>query len=71
MFKQYYRSVPAAVEIFTTHFPIAARLKQNADAATFAAFAKDIHSMFEKQNRASDGTMVMDCEYFEGIARRA
>ncbi len=70
-FKQYYRSLAAAVELFSTHFPIAVMMKQKTDAATFAAFTKDIHSMFERLNKATDGSLVLDCDYFEGIARRA
>lgn len=70
-FKQFFRSVDSGVEIFTTHFPIAVKVIGPADAATKAAFKKDLTELFQSQNSAKDGTLVMECEYFEGIARRA
>ncbi|MCC6573170.1 MAG: class I SAM-dependent methyltransferase [Planctomycetes bacterium] len=69
-FRQHYRSVPHGLEVFFSAFGPAVKIAQTADAATVANLKADISAFFTKQNRATDGTLILDSDYFETIARR-
>ena len=69
--RQYYTSVAHAVETFKRYFGPIARAFEAVGPSGEAALTRDIAAMFEKYNRATDGTLVPDCDYLQVIATRA
>ena len=60
---QYYRSVAHAVSVFLTFFGPAIRASQGADEATRKQLVEDLRGVFERYNRATDGTAVIENRY--------
>ncbi len=68
---QYYRSVDHAVEVFLTCFGPAVRTHGRLDASGRADLARDLRDVFERHNRATDGTAVVENRYRLTVARVA
>ncbi len=62
---QFYRSVDHAVELFLTYFGPAIRASEKGDAQALRA---DLKSVFDRYNRATDGTAVIENTYLLTIA---
>jgi ubiquinone/menaquinone biosynthesis C-methylase UbiE len=60
---QYYRSVDHAVSVFTSFFGPAVRASRRLDEAGRRELAEDLRRVFEKYNRATDGTAVIENRY--------
>ena len=60
---QYYRSVDHAVSVFLTFFGPAIRASEGADEATREELIRDLRGVFERYNRATDGTAVVENRY--------
>lgn len=60
---QYYRSVEHAVSVFLTFFGPAIRASERVDRATRQELVADLQSVFERHNRATDGTAVIENRY--------
>jgi ubiquinone/menaquinone biosynthesis C-methylase UbiE len=67
---QYYRSIDHAFEVCRAYLGPISRALQMLDAANQASLRRDLMSFFETYNRATDGTVVMEGEYLEIVARR-
>jgi ubiquinone/menaquinone biosynthesis C-methylase UbiE len=65
---QYYRSVDHAVEVFLTYFGPAIRASETGDRE---ALRDDLEAVFERYNRAADGTAVIENTYLLTVAVRA
>jgi SAM-dependent methyltransferase len=65
---QYYRSVDHAVDIFTTYFGPAIRASEKGGRERFR---KDLTDVFDRYNRATDGTAVLENTYLLTVAVRA
>lgn len=68
---QYFRSVDHALDVFFTYYGPTARAFNAANAAGQQALRHDIGAVFENYNEATDGTLVMRCEYLQVVANRA
>ena len=68
---QYYRSVDHAVEVFLTCFGPAVRTLGKLDPVGRTALARDLRDVFERHNRATDGTAVVENRYRLTVARVA
>jgi SAM-dependent methyltransferase len=68
---QYYRSVDHAVEVFLTYFGPAVRTHGKLDPHGRADLARDLRDVFERHNRATDGTAVVENRYRLTVARVA
>lgn len=60
---QYYRSVEHAVRVFLTFFGPVVRASKRRDEATRQQLVEDLRSVFERYNRATDGTAVIENRY--------
>lgn len=60
---QYYRSVDHAVSVFLTFFGPAIRASEGVDEATREELIRDLRGVFERYNRATDGTAVVENRY--------
>lgn len=67
----YYRSVDHAVELFQRYFGPTIRALDVVGDQGAAALRNDLAAVFEKYNRADDGTAVVETEYLRTIAIRA
>lgn len=67
---QYYRSVPHAVEVFTTSFGPTLRALGLLDKDTQQQFRQDLEAVFTRYNRATDGTAVIENTYLQTIVTR-
>lgn len=67
---QYYRSVSHAVEVFSTYFGPTLRALALLDEDTQEQFRRDLESVFERHNRATDGTAVIENTYLQTIVTR-
>jgi SAM-dependent methyltransferase len=65
---QYYRSVEHAVEVFSTYFGPTLRTLGLLDDDTRAQFLEDLHAVFSRYNRATDGTAVIENTYLQTVA---
>jgi SAM-dependent methyltransferase len=65
---QYYRSVDHAVEVFLTYFGPAIRASQTDGGQSLR---DDLHEVFSRHNRATDGTAVIENTYLLTVAVRA
>jgi ubiquinone/menaquinone biosynthesis C-methylase UbiE len=65
---QYYRSVAHAAELFLTYFGPAIRASEAADRTRLR---EDLEAVFDRYNRASDGTAVVENTYMLTVAIRA
>jgi len=69
-FRQYFRNVDAVMDIFLNFFGPAVRVMQNSDDKTKAAFTSELRQFFTSRNRAQDGALILDCDYFEVVSRK-
>ena len=60
---QYYRSVDHAVSVFLTFFGPAIRASERLDEEAREELADDLREVFERYNRATDGTAVVENRY--------
>jgi SAM-dependent methyltransferase len=67
---QYYRSVEHAVEVFSTYFGPTLRALEAVGPEGEADVLADLAAVFERYNRADDGTAVVENTYLETIATR-
>jgi hypothetical protein len=67
---QYFRSVDHAMEVYGTYLGPLNSALQMLDAANQVSLRRDMVSFFERGNRATDGTAVLEGEYLEIVARR-
>jgi SAM-dependent methyltransferase len=65
---QYYRSVEHAVQVFLDYFGPALRASEGTSRATLA---RDLQAVFERYNRAEDGTAVIENQYLLSVAVRS
>lgn len=68
---QYYRSVDHAVEVFHTYFGPAVRASSGSREQDREKLGKDLHAVFTRHNRATDGTAVIENRYLLTVATRA
>jgi SAM-dependent methyltransferase len=68
---QYYRSVDHAVEVFLNYFGPAIRASQASGEDARERFRRDLHDVFSRYNRATDGTAVVENRYLLTVATRA
>lgn len=64
----YYRSIDHAIEIFRTYFGPMARAFEAIDAAGRDALRSDVAALFDRYNRATDGTLAMEAAYLQMVA---
>jgi SAM-dependent methyltransferase len=67
----YYRSVDHALELFQNYFGPTIRALNAVGEEGAEALRRDLAAVFEKYNRADDGTVAMETEYLQTIAVRA
>ncbi|AXY42602.1 class I SAM-dependent methyltransferase [Halomonas sp. JS92-SW72] len=68
---QYYRSVDHAVEVFLRYFGPVMRASDAAGEQRRERFRSDLHEVFSRYNRATDGTAVVENRYLLTVATRA
>lgn len=68
---QYYRSVDHALEVFLTYVGPAIRTLEASDAQSQNHFRLDLKEVFDRYNRATDGTAVIENRYLLTVAARA
>jgi SAM-dependent methyltransferase len=68
---QYYRSVDHAVEVFLSYFGPAVRAASASGENAKESLRSDLHSVFSRYNRATDGTAVVENRYLLTVATRA
>ncbi|MGB7219169.1 MAG: hypothetical protein WBD07_10220, partial [Vicinamibacterales bacterium] len=66
----YYRSIDHAIEIFRTYFGPMARAFEAIDADGRDALRSDVAALFDRYNRATDGTLAMEAAYLQVVAIR-
>lgn len=64
---QYYRSIDHAVELFLTYFGPAVRASEKSDKESLR---EDLTAVFDRYNRATDGTAVIENTYLLTVAVR-
>jgi hypothetical protein len=67
---EYFRSIDHAIDVFRTYFGPTARAFQMLDAERQASLRKDLEAIFQRYNRATDGTAVVEAQYLMVIAIR-
>lgn len=68
---QYYRSVDHAVDVFLTYFGPTARASDASDDAARKQLRNDLHEVFSRYNRATDGTAIIEARYLSTVAIRS
>jgi SAM-dependent methyltransferase len=67
---QYFRSIEHAVEVISTFFGPTIRASATVDAEARRRLRRDIKAVFERYNRATDGTAVIENRYLLTVATR-
>jgi ubiquinone/menaquinone biosynthesis C-methylase UbiE len=67
---QYYRSIDHAVEVFLHYFGPAVRAADAAGDTARESFRSDLRAVFDRYNRATDGTAVVENRYLLTVATR-
>ncbi|MEX2430546.1 MAG: class I SAM-dependent methyltransferase, partial [Dehalococcoidia bacterium] len=67
----YYRSIEHAVELHCNYFGPTVRALTAVDAEAQKHLRKDIEEVFQRYNRAMDGTAMLEYQYLQTIATRA
>jgi ubiquinone/menaquinone biosynthesis C-methylase UbiE len=65
---QYYRSVEHVLDTFRRYFGPTRRAFDTLDEAGRAALARDLTAFYTRANVATDGTVVLPCQYLEVLA---
>jgi len=68
---QYYRSVDHAVDVFLSYFGPAVRASSASSEKSRESLRGDLHEVFDRYNRALDGTAVVENRYLLTMATRA
>jgi SAM-dependent methyltransferase len=68
---QYYRSVDHAVDVFLNYFGPTIRASNASGEKTRERLCSDLHAVFTRYNRATDGTAVVENRYLLTVATRA
>jgi ubiquinone/menaquinone biosynthesis C-methylase UbiE len=68
--RQYYRSVSHAVEVFSAYFGPTLRALETVGPDGEAAVLDDLATVFDRYNRAEDGTAVVENTYLETVVVR-
>jgi SAM-dependent methyltransferase len=66
---QYFRSVDHGVATFRETFGPTTRAFEVLDAGAQQALLHDLTTLFHQYNRASDGTVALECQYLQVVAR--
>lgn len=66
----YFRSVDHIVDAFRMHFGPTTRAFACIDRQDQERMRRDLRQVFERYNRATDGTVVVECEYLQAVAIR-
>jgi hypothetical protein len=69
-FRQYYRSVDHAVEVFSEQFGPIVRVREMLDRTRHAALALDLAAAFERHRRPGEATLVLECDYLQALVTR-
>lgn len=64
----YFRSLDHAVEVFTTYFGPTVTALEVLEADVGRELQNDIRAIFDRYNRATDGSVKMEVEYLESVA---
>ncbi|SDJ51195.1 class I SAM-dependent methyltransferase [Natronorubrum texcoconense] len=67
---QYYRSIDHAVDVFSTYFGPTIRALETLDADERERLRNDLGDVFERYNRATDGTAIVENQYLQTVATR-
>ncbi|GHC35912.1 class I SAM-dependent methyltransferase [Aidingimonas halophila] len=67
---QYYRSVDHAVEVFLNYFGPAMRAASASDDETRESLRSDLRAVFDRYNRATDGSAVVENRYLLTVGTR-
>jgi len=70
-FLQYFRSVEHGVEVAAQNLGPLARALASLEADRRAALLHDFAAMYERLNRATDGTLALDSEFLVAVCKRA
>lgn len=70
-FTQHFRSMDHLLDLFFRYFGPVIRASESLDAAGRESLRRDVMGVFTKYNRATDGTVAMECEYMQVVAKRA
>ncbi|MBI3898809.1 MAG: methyltransferase domain-containing protein [Gammaproteobacteria bacterium] len=68
---EYYRSTDHAVDVFRAYFGPTRWALEKSDAQTQTDLHRDLAAVFNRYNRATDGTMMLEAEYLQTIATRS
>lgn len=68
---QYYRSVDHAVDVFLSYFGPSIRASGGSDEEAHERLRSDLHAVFSRYNRATDGTAVVENRYLLTVATRS
>jgi SAM-dependent methyltransferase len=68
---QYYRSVAHAVDVFSNYFGPTLRALDTVGPAGHADVLNDLAAVFDRYNRADDGTAIIENTYLQTVAVRA
>jgi ubiquinone/menaquinone biosynthesis C-methylase UbiE len=66
----YFRTVEEGVEAFGRHFGPTSRALAYVEGREQERLRRELRVVFERYNRAADGTAVLECEYLEVVALR-
>jgi SAM-dependent methyltransferase len=66
----YYRSIGHAVDLFRTYFGPVKRAFEQLDAKGQESLRRDIEALYGRNNRATDGTLVLETSYLESVLVR-
>jgi len=68
---QYFRSPQHLVEVFSTFFGPTHRVMASLDEAGRSELRRELIELVQRYNRATDGTLVLECVYTQVVAVRA
>jgi ubiquinone/menaquinone biosynthesis C-methylase UbiE len=69
-FTQHFHDIAHAVDVFQTYFGPTARAYEMIDDEARKRLRSDLAAIFERYNRATDGTVALECGYLQVIATR-
>lgn len=70
-FAQYFRSVDHMLDVFRTYFGPTNRAFESLDASGQERYKSELLAIYNRYNRATDGTAVIDANYVQVVATRA
>jgi SAM-dependent methyltransferase len=69
-FRVYYRSAEHEFEVFRRHFGPMRQMLGGLDESARANVARDMAEVYQRYNRATDGTMIHEMEYLQVVGTR-